>query len=142
MLESNSRAKLIQSYIMNDSFDWYEKKILWKIVKMMTITAEKKELDERCKVKKELCGGVVEIPISELIDIMKCDTIVELDKFIGALKSLTSKKYTLKDKVIHVITLPEVRRDEGLIVFRLEEEVFEALQDIANSYQKYGSFIN
>jgi len=141
-MKNYSGAELIQSYFVTENFDKYEKLILWNIIETMNIVAEGKDLDKSCNVKKELFGGMITMQISEFMDSMKCETCGEINKLTGALRNLTNKKLTIDDKTIPLITLPELNKTDDLIVFKLEEEVFEALQNIAKDLQKYSSFMN
>ena len=143
-LETHSKEKIeiIQSYIVTTArydFNVYEKRTLYRIVEMIQFLLQGKKLNARHRIEKDLFDLYnVEMPISALMNDEEDKNHVRVK---DALRRMSDKKFEYEDdevwRLIPLIMLPEIKKHDSIVKFRLHEDIYNALLNFSKGFKKY-----
>ena len=140
--KKSEMIEIIQSWVLTSArydFNVYEKRIVYRIVEMIQFLLQGKKLNQRYRIDKTLFDlYTVEMPISAVL----CDEEdTNYQRVKDALIRMSKKDIEYEDervwKLIPIIGYPEVRKYEGVIRFRLHEDIYNVLMNFSKGFKKY-----
>jgi len=139
---ADEKMEIIQSYIMTVArydFNVHEKRILTRIVEMTQAILQGKKLNQRYHINKDLFEMYdVQMPIAA---VLTSDEVKHYDRIKNSLLKMTKKVFEYEDeeewRAINLIIAPKIRKFDGLLKFKLHEDIYSALLNFTKGFKKF-----
>lgn len=140
-MKINNR-EVIQSYLFTTArydFSVYEKRILYRVVEMVQESLEGKKLRPSYSIDAtKYHDRVITMPTTAFLANEKDQNHIRVKE---ALLSLEGKRFELENdklwKIIRVINMPQLDKEEGFVTFRVQPEVYDAILNFSKGFRKY-----
>lgn len=140
-MKINNR-EVIQSYLFTTArydFSVYEKRILYRVVEMVQESLEGKKLRPNYSIDAtKYHDRIITMPTSAFLANEKDQNHIRVKE---ALLSLEGKRFELENdklwKIIRVINMPQLDKEEGFVTFRVQPEVYDAIFNFSKGFRKY-----